>query len=172
MTRRLIIAGATAVVAAFTLSGSLAGWDPAGAIAGAQRTPAGPCGLGDLPAAYALHGDGRAAGGPFALVGRVVFHADGTISGANTEVWNGSVDNTTYTGTYSIDPTTCRGTVKFVEEHQNPIIPNLHRAAFVVAAGGQRGFFTLTDNSYQQLAPGESPLPLDTITVSGVAERI
>lgn len=129
------------------------------------------CEIANLPAAYALHGNGYAAGMPFAMIGRVVFRGDGKLSGANTEVWNGTVDNATYEGTYSI-ASTCRGVAKFVEKHENPATPNLHRLAFVIVAGGQRAFWTLTDNSYTDLGENENPLPVDTITVSGVAERM
>ena len=172
MTRKLMVAG-IALLVVFARSGVLNGWSSTGAVARAQGTAAeGVCGMGDLPAAYALHGTGRAAGLPFAMIGRVVFQANGKLSGANTEVWNGRVDHPTFDGTYSIDSTTCQGVATFVEKHENPAIPNLHRVAFVVAADGQRAFFTLTNNSYRQVGEAESPLPTDTITVSGVAERI
>lgn len=172
MTRKLMVAG-IALFVAWALWGALSGWSPTGAVARAQGNAAeSACGIGELPAAYALHGTGRAAGLPFAMIGRVVFQADGKLSGANTEVWNGRVDHATFEGTYSIDPTTCLGVATFVEKHENPSIPNLHRVAFVVAADGERAFVTLTNNSYRQVGEAESPLPTDTITVSGVAERI
>jgi hypothetical protein len=181
MRRRLMIIGVGWVVSA--VGGAVLTWETGtgssnhahlglGAGVPPQRSTARTgCDLGTMPAAYALHGSGRAAGMPFAMVGRVVFHGNGKLSGANTEIWNGAVDDTTFEGTYSIGAT-CRGVVTFVEKHSNPTIPNRHRLAFVVASGGKRGFWTLTGNTYRELGDVENPLPLDTITVSGVAERM
>src|SRR5262249_51920302 len=79
------------------------------------------CSLGTLRGAYIYAQDGFTIAGetaaeraPFAQAGREMFNGDGTMSGAATANFNGTVAHVTYTSTYSVDAN-CTGAVTFTD---------------------------------------------------------
>ena len=79
------------------------------------------CSVGSLRGAYIYAQDGFTISGntasqrtPFAQAGREMFNGDGTMSGAATANFNGTVTRVTYAGTYDVAPD-CTGTVTFTD---------------------------------------------------------
>ena len=77
------------------------------------------CSLDGVAGKYGFSDSGTIVGvGARAAVGLLTFNAAGKVNGSVTSSLNGSISQTTLSGTYTVDPD-CSGTASFTELDQN-----------------------------------------------------
>lgn len=135
-----------------------------------RASTAATCDAATMRGVWAFHLTGSGGGQRLAVAGHAVFDGQGGTSGILTEVLNGHVDRLPFEGTYSVDAD-CRGELSFRAEHSE--FPDYHTVDFYLSAGGERAFLIVTSTDFVDL-PGDdlSALPADSVTLSGVLERL
>jgi hypothetical protein len=144
--------------------------DGAPAKASDQRiTATQTCDAATLRGVYASRLTGTVFGQPYQAVSFQVFDGQGKTWGVGTEATPVVTERVALEGTYSVDPE-CVAELRVKGEHLGQPIDE-HTIDLYLSVAGERAFLVVSSTDFVGV-PAEEELPADTITVSGVMERL
>lgn len=135
----------------------------------AGTTTTSTCTAGTLQGVYAVHLTGKVFGQPYSAVGFQFFDGEGRTWGTGTEANPVVTDDVSIEGSYTVN-SDCSGQLLVKGKHLGEEVDE-HTIDFYLSLSGERAFLAVTGTDFRDV-PAEEMLPADTITVSGVMDRL